>query len=121
MLISNAKAMYFWHRQLEEKTLEYTLRKWNTAYPDDQISEEDAAAFLADMNRRVKAGQRDGAAMYCIMTGQETLGRPEPMTEEEIAQAQVKASLEVHVGEPPTAELPVVEKAKRKLFAKKEK
>lgn len=68
MIITKDMAMYFWHRHLEGADPETrTLRKWNAAYPDQQVTLEDITGFLNEMERLKRDGLTDYYAMDAIL------------------------------------------------------
>ena len=77
MDISYQKALYFWHRYLEQYDPVRAIEKWNKGYPHDSATAEEIETFLTDMVNRCEAGQPDNRALYCIVTGQETIDKPE--------------------------------------------
>ena len=79
MPISYQKGLYFWHRYLEHYDPVRAIEKWNKGYPHDLATAAQIEAFLSDMVNRCEAGQRDNQALYCIVTGQETIDRPAPV------------------------------------------
>jgi hypothetical protein len=69
MLLTKPMAMYFWHRHLEGADPETrTLRKWNAAYPDEQVTLEDITGFLSEMERLKASGLTDYYSMEAILT-----------------------------------------------------
>jgi hypothetical protein len=80
MPISYQKAFYFWHRHLEGYDPARAIEKWNKGYPADMATAEEIEHFLADMTNRKEAGQKESIALYCIVTGQEVLENPAPLT-----------------------------------------
>ena len=73
MVLTQDKATYFWLRYLEGADPETrTLRKWNAAYPDDQVTLLDITGFIAEMLRLKKEeGLTDYYAMQRLIDSSE--------------------------------------------------
>lgn len=138
MPISFQKARYFFWRYLDQTDPVRAIEKWNKGFPDDPATAEEIEAFLAEMVNRMEAGQRDSEALDAIVAGDTefTIHKPRsspppdpgapvapvgPLVAFQEPQTFIAPTLTVHEGQPPTAPLPVSQKPKRKLFAKKPK
>lgn len=66
-MLSEEATLYIWSRHADGTPAEKTLRKWNDAYPQEQITMEQIVEFLGQMQARINGGEPAYRARHYIL------------------------------------------------------
>ena len=67
VLLSEACTLYLWSRHADGTTPQRAVEKWNAAYPAEQVTQEEADMFIADMKLRIEDGEPAYRARHYIL------------------------------------------------------